>query len=104
MRKLIALTTISAAAVLGGAALAGTASAAGVDGTITRATTSYTSPSRNTTPVQHLDANTPVDIVCWTQGQHVDGTSTWLRINHANERSFVNRAAIAPGAGEIPHC
>ena len=103
MRKLIAISTLSAAAVVGGVALAGTASAAAENGTITRPTTSYTSPSNITTPVQQLEANTPVDIQCWTQGQHLNGTNTWFRIDHEGERGYVNRAAIAP-AGEVPHC
>lgn len=103
MRKLIAIATLSTAAIAGGAVLAGTASAAGPTGVIKRPATSYISPSTVSQPVHHLIPNTSVDVLCFTEGQEIYGNHVWFRIRKDGQNGFVHRDAIAP-SGDIRHC
>jgi hypothetical protein len=103
MRKIIisaAAAVLAALAVIG---LAGTAGATEQNGIITRATTSYTSPSNNSAPVLSLAPGTAVETVCYTEGQHLDGSNYWFRVLHDDTSSFVPRASITPPS-ELRHC
>jgi hypothetical protein len=103
MRKIIVAVAAAALAALAMIGLAGTAGAAEQNGIITRATTSYTSPSNHSEPVLSLAAGTQVETVCYTEGQLVEGSSRWFRVRHDDSSSFVNRASITPPAG-LRHC
>ena len=73
-------------------------------GYIKTAATSYAGPSNQTTPVHFgLQAGQKVNIVCFTEGQSLNGNSYWFRIGQAGNLGFVHRDAIAPGVG-MPHC
>ena len=73
-------------------------------GYIKTAATSYAGPSNQTTPVHFgLQAGQKVNIVCFTEGQSLNGNAYWFRIGQAGNLGFVHRDAIAPGVG-MPHC
>jgi hypothetical protein len=73
-------------------------------GYIKTAATSYVGPSNQTTPVHvGLQAGQQVNIICFTEGQSLNGNSYWFRIGQAGNLGFVHRDAIAPGVG-MPHC
>ncbi len=107
MRKLILVTATGVIAAAGMLTLAGTAAADSNNSVITRATTAYTSPSQNSEAVASLEAGTPVQSLCYTEGQRVDGTSTWFRISTDGDGrpdGFVNRSAIDGAQSALPHC
>jgi hypothetical protein len=106
MRK---LATIAAMAVIAGVGVVGIAAEANATpanstGVITIPTTSYTSPSNQTTPVHYgLQPGQAATVVCFTEGQSIDGNPYWFRIGLSGELGFVNRGAITVGP-DIPHC
>jgi len=108
MRKLTAIVALSAAAA-GGVAIAssvgaGSGTAESV-GHIKAPTSSYTSPSNQSSPVHfNLKPGTPVHIRCFTEGQDIHGQHNWFRIGVDGKLGFVHRDTIAPGTNEIPHC
>ena len=66
--------------------------------------TSYTGPSNQTTPVHFgLQPGQQVNIICFTEGQTLTGSSYWFRIGQDGNLGFVHRDAISPGMG-MPHC
>ena len=104
MSKLIALAVLSTAGVLTG--LGATAAAAGAPpatGTIKGFATTYTSPSNQSVPVHHLQADTKVDTLCFREGQVLNGNPLWFIINVDGQSAYVHRDLIAPPA-ELPHC
>ena len=109
MRKLATVVTLSAAAAFGAVLLASSASAGSVDATahtgyIKRATTSYMAPSNQSTPVHfNLVPGQPANVLCFTEGQSINGNHTWIRIGQDGKLGFVHRDTIAPGAS-APHC
>ena len=71
---------------------------------IKRATTSYSEPTNQSTPVHYgLRAGEAVTVRCFTEGQELLGNHYWLKIGKDGQLGFVHRDAVAPG-GNIPHC
>lgn len=107
MRKLLLLAAGSAVAVVGVLGIAGTANAAQAQGhsVITKSTTSYTSPSNQSTPMRtDLTAGTQVETLCFTEGQELNGNHYWFRIVKDGEHGgYVHRDAIS-GASGLKHC
>lgn len=103
-RKLIALAALSSVAGIGAVAgLADTANAAAPSGVITTPTISYANP------VHHHDAGSPVRCgehrgdELLDNGRSLNGSHTWLRIQHDDNVAYVQRASINPPAG-LEHC
>ena len=63
-------------------------------GMIKQPTMSYTSPATTSQPVQRLSPGQPVDVVCVTNGQTINGNSYWARINSDGMGAFVHRDAV----------
>jgi hypothetical protein len=108
MRKVTAITLSVAAAALLAVGAAHTANAqsapAGHVGYIKQPTTSYQYPTNQSSPVKFgLTPGQQVDVVCFTEGQELNGNYYWFRIVESGTPSFVHRDAIAPGHG-MPHC
>ena len=109
MRKVTAITvSVAAAAALLAVGAAETANAhsgtAGQVGYIKQPTTSYQYPTNQSSPVKFgLKPGQQVDVVCFTEGQELNGNHYWFRIVDNNTPSFVHRDAISPGYG-MPHC
>jgi hypothetical protein len=101
MRKITAATVLAAAVAVGVVGVAADANAqAGLpSGTIKLPTNSYTSQSSESTPVHYaMQPGQKVTVVCWTQGQSVDGNDVWFRIGLDGRLGFVNRDAVSPDA------
>ncbi|GEL23107.1 hypothetical protein PSU4_20610 [Pseudonocardia sulfidoxydans NBRC 16205] len=81
------------------------AETASPNGVITRATTSYSSPSNQSAPVSSLPKDTQLQVQCVVEGQTPPGSSNfyWVRVNDANGSSFVHRDAITVAPG-LRHC
>lgn len=108
MKKTLVTGGIAAVLTLGAIATAGSAIAAesaAPNGVITRATTSYSSPSNQSAPVSSLAKDTPLQVMCFVEGQTPPGSNNfnWFRINDANGQSFVHRDAITV-APDLRHC
>jgi hypothetical protein len=108
MRKVTAITLSAAAAALlavGAAETANAHSSAGQHiGYITQPTTSYQYPTNQSSPVEFgLKPGQQVDVVCFTEGQVLNGNHYWFRIVERGTPSFVHRDAISAGYG-MPHC
>ena len=82
---------------------AGSASADSPSGVITKPTTSYSSPSNKTVPVQSLPQGTLVDVACFTEGQVLDGNHYWFRLTGDEGHGYVHRSAISV-APDVRHC
>ena len=106
MRKLLVTGAAVAVAGLAVIGLAGTAAAAtGSTGWITHPTTSYTSPSKQSQPLAQLGQGTPVEALCYTKGEIVNGNPNWFRIAEDGESlGFVHRDAIGGVPGDLRHC
>ena len=88
------------------AASSATAHSSAADSTIyiKRATTSYSAPTNQSTPVHYgLKAGESVTVRCFTEGQELLGNHYWLKIGKDGKLGFVHRDDVAPG-GNIPHC
>jgi hypothetical protein len=97
MRKSVLLAGGITFAAAGLVALACTANASGSTsngGMIKQPTMSYTGPSITSQPVQRLSPGTPVNVVCVSDGQTINGNSYWARINSDGLSSFVHRDAV----------
>ena len=97
MRKTVLLAGGIAVAGASLVALACTANASDSSrdgGMIKQPTMSYTSPSSTSQPVQRLSPGTPVDIVCVSDGQTINGNSYWARISSDGLGAFVHRDAV----------
>ena len=97
MRKTVLLAGGIAVAAASLVALTCTANASDNSndgGMIKQSTMSYTSPSNTSQPVQRLSRGTPVDIVCVSNGQTINGNSYWARINSDGLTGFVHRDAV----------
>ena len=107
MRKLAAIATLSVAAVGGGLAVASSVSADSISeryGTITKMTTSFTSPTNQSIPVHPtLVPNQNVAVRCSTQGQDIGGDDTWIRIGRDGNLGFVPASTIEVN-GHIGSC
>jgi hypothetical protein len=107
MRKFLAILT----AALGGAAIvAGAAGAASAEtgaassfGVINRATSSYTSPSTDSTAVHNFNQGDGVETLCYTEGEHINNIPHWIRVRSDGHMGFVHRAAINTSP-ELPRC
>ena len=44
-----------------------------------------------------------VETNCWTDGDYMGGTHTWLQVDHSGIKAYVHRASMSPPAG-LPHC
>lgn len=64
--------------------------------------TSYTSPSNTSIPVQHLRNGERVDVLCFREGQVLDGNPIWFLIRH-HETGYVHRGSISV-RGDVRHC
>jgi hypothetical protein len=95
-------------AAIGVVGLAGPATAAessSLVGTIKQRTTSYVSPSNQTTPIHtSLLEGMQVETVCFTdQGQALDGNPYWFRVSKDGTSGYVHRDAISVG-NDLPNC
>ena len=111
MRKLIAGAAGAAVAVAGLVALAGPAAAeTGTTGIITKPTTGYQWPTKESPAViTGLTAGQEVTTLCFTDsGAEVDGNPYWFRISKTatpdGNTAFVPREAISVGSTELPNC
>ena len=108
MSKLATIVTLTAAAAFGAVLISGTAHAISTSadqvGIIKRSTTSYSSPSKDSSPVHfNLVPGQRTNVVCWTEGQKIDNNTTWFRIGQDGQLGFVHRDTIAPPQF-APHC
>jgi len=106
MRKITAATVLAAAVAVGVVGVAADANAqSGLSsGVIKLPTTSFTSPSDQTTPVHYgLRPGQRATIVCYTEGQDIDGSNLWFRVGLSGELGFVHRGTIVPD-GYVSHC
>ena len=108
MRKVTAITLSVAATALLAVGVAHTANAQSSSadhvGYIKQPTTSYQYPTNQSSPVKFgLKPGQQVDVVCFTEGQELNGNHYWFRIVDSGTPSFVHRDAISPGYG-MPHC
>ncbi len=104
MRKLLTAATISTLASLGAvAAVAGSANAASGPGVIIDSTFSYEDPTTNSDQVHHFNQGDIVETTCWTDGEYMDDTHTWFKVNHSGIAAYVHRGSISPPTG-LPHC
>ncbi len=113
MRKAIVISTLAVLAVAAPVAAltavvaatpANASSAPEHIGYIKTPATSYVSPSNQTSPVHFgLQPGQKVNVICFTEGQTLNGNSYWFRIGQAGNLGFVHRDVIAPGVG-MPHC
>ena len=97
MRKTVLLAGGIAVAAASLVALTCTANASDNSnngGMIKQPTMSYTSPSNTSQPVQRLIPGQPVDVVCVTNGQTINGNSYWARISSDGLGAFVHRDAV----------
>jgi hypothetical protein len=104
MRKLLTIATISTLASVGAvAAVAGSANAASGPGVITKSTASYSDPTTNSAPAHHLLQGDIVETTCWTDGEYMDESHTWFKVNRSGIAAYVHRASINPPPG-LDHC
>lgn len=106
MRKLAVASLVAAAVAVGVVGVAADANAqAGLpSGTIKIPTNSYTSQSSESTPVHYaMQPGQKVTVVCWTQGESVDGNDMWFRIGLDGRLGFVPREVVSPDA-YVSHC
>ena len=108
MSKLATVVTLTAAAAFGAVIIGGTANAISTSfdqvGIINHATTSYSSPSTDSSPVHvNLVPGERANVVCWTDGQSIDNNTRWFRIDQDGKIGFVSGAAISP-PHFAPHC
>jgi hypothetical protein len=103
MKTSILVSAAVGLAAVGVVGLAATAGASEPTGVITQSTTSYSSPSNVSAPVRSLSQGTPVQAVCFTEGQSLGGNHNWFRIVDGNGSSFVHRNSITVGQG-LRHC
>jgi hypothetical protein len=99
--KLIAAATATAVAVTG---LTAGASAAAGSAFISNATTSYTSPSDRTIPVDFLPQGTPVEALCFTEGQQLRNSYLWFKVRRDGKMGFVHRDTIGNIPSDLRHC
>jgi hypothetical protein len=112
MRKLVLITAVLVAGV---AAMVGATTASARHstplarhrhregtGVIKRFTTSYTAPSNTSIPVEFLKEGQHVQVLCFREGQVLDGNPIWFLIRH-NELGYVHRDSISV-RGDIRHC
>jgi hypothetical protein len=111
MRKLIAGAAGTAVAVAGLVALAGPAAAeTGTTGFITKPTTGYLWPTKESPAViTGLTPGQEVTALCFTDnGAQVDGNTYWFRISKTakpdGNTAFVSKDAISVGSTELPNC
>ena len=106
MRKIAALATVSAAAALGGLAVANSVSAESAEtyGTITKMTTSFSNPTNQSIPVHEvLVPNQNVLARCSIEGQDVGGDTTWIRIGRDGKLGFIPASTVQVN-GHIGSC
>jgi hypothetical protein len=96
---------LAAVGVVGLAGSAGAAESSSLTGVIKQRTTSYSSPSNQTTPVHtSLREGTQVETVCFTdQGQTLNDNPYWFRVNKDGMSGYVHRDAISVG-NDLPNC
>jgi hypothetical protein len=106
MRKIAALATVSAAAALGGLAVANSVSAESTEtyGTITKMTTSFSNPTNQSIPVHEvLVPNQNVLARCSIEGQDIGGDTTWIRIGRDGKLGFIPASTVQVN-GHIGSC
>ena len=104
MSKLIAAAALTAGAF---AAVGGTAEAAGAQsapGVTKGFATTYSSPSNETGTVHHLPANTPVTVMCFREGQVLNGNPLWFIVNVDGDSGYLHRDLLAVPEGSVGHC
>jgi hypothetical protein len=111
MRKIAIIAVLTIVAAFGGVvAAATTATAHGGPGETTgflkRATTSYQEPSNRSMPVHYnLKAGQEVLVVCFTEGQEVNGNNVWYRIGQQGKLGFLNRDDVTGvNPNHLRHC
>jgi multidrug efflux pump subunit AcrA (membrane-fusion protein) len=90
-------------AAVGVLAMAGSASASAPSGVITQPTTSYSSPSNQSAPVRSLAQGTPVQAICFTEGQTLKDNHYWFRVVDDGSTGYVHRSAISV-TPDLRHC
>jgi hypothetical protein len=115
IRTIIGTGVVIAVAAVGVLGIASTASAAGIDGTagtppgnstIKKETTSFNAPSTQSLRVDTLHRGDQVDAVCYREGQKIDGSAYWFKIDKNDENhtmSYVHLDAIS-APKDLPHC
>ena len=111
MRKFIAGAAGAAVAVAGLLALAGPAAAeTGTTGIITKPTTGYQWPTKESPAVMTgLDPGQEVTAFCFTDsGAEVNGNPYWFRMSKTakpdGNTAFVHRDEISVGNTNLPNC
>jgi hypothetical protein len=104
MIKRFALTGAAVGvAAVGVLAFAGSAAASAPTGVITQPTTSYSSPSNQSSAVKSLSPGTQVQAVCFTEGQTLHDNHYWFRVIDDGSSGYVHRSAISV-TPDLKHC
>jgi hypothetical protein len=106
MRTFAVAAALSIAAAVGAVALADAADArsAPSTGTISRPTNAYTAPhSGSPAIVFGLQPGQRTTVLCFTEGETVNGIHYWFRIGQGGESGFVHREYLVPD-GPLDHC
>ena len=104
MHRSTVLFGATIATMVGLLALAGTADASDTtSGVIKSPTTSYTSPSNATTPVDFFQPGDTVETRCFTEGQTLNGNHIWFKVAADGNSGYVHRDSIVPPSG-LAHC
>ena len=103
MSKLLAVATLSGAAMMTGIGTAEAETPAPVTGTIKSFTTAYSSPSNQSSSMYRLDAGTQVDAHCYREGQELEKNPLWLIINVEGVSAYVHAYQIHTPV-EPKHC
>jgi hypothetical protein len=109
MRKLVMnpvlwVAAIAAVGVAGvsAAAPASAATASAGTGTIIDYATSYTSPSKTSIAVHHLEPGEKVEAYCSREGQVLNGNPYWVAISTDGQTAYVHRSSISVPQGVLP--
>jgi hypothetical protein len=111
MRRIATIALVTIAAVLSGVVVAAnTANAHSAPGEqigyLKRATTSYQEPSNRSIPVHFgLKQDQKVLVVCFIEGQEVNGNNVWFRIGQDGKLGFIPRDVVnGVNPDALKHC
>ncbi len=62
--------------------------------TFTRAGSSYTSPTIGSTAIDAFAAGDQIEVICFVNATHTDGTDVWLRLASTNGGGWVSRSVL----------
>ena len=111
MRKIATIALVTVATLLSGVVVAAStanahSAAAENTGYLKRATTSYQEPLNTSIPVHFgLKQDQKVLIVCFQEGQQVNGNNVWFRIGQDGKLGFIPRDVVnGVNPDALKHC